>query len=122
MLALPLKKLVSPFFLTCLFAAFAASQVLPRSADAFMAGPYGVGCGTMCMAYGGTMFSPFAGTPWLQMTPGYGYGTGQMMVDPRTMIAQQLAWNGAQPMGYSYLPPIGLSAIQDSMAARAWGF
>lgn len=71
--------------------------------------------------YGGAAFTPFMGMP---MFPGgySGYQTGQMMgYDPRMQMAMALNWNGAQKMGYSYLPPIGLSAIQNSLSAGAYG-
>jgi hypothetical protein len=70
---------------------------------------------------------PFAGLPFFPMSAGYSpyFQTGQMspmmMNDPRYMISMYTQWNGAQPMGYSYLPPMGLSAIQNNMISNAAG-
>lgn len=122
-----LKKAVSPFFLVPLFVASAALSAAPKHARAMGIGPYAT-CGTMCMSMYGTTFSPFMNMPMFPMTPGYGayYQTGQwgspMAQDPRYAMAAALGWRGAQPMGTNYLPPIGLSAIQNSTAAGALGF
>jgi hypothetical protein len=52
---------------------------------------------------------------------GYPYGPdprlGQMqMVDMRAVYASMaINWGGAQPMGFSYLPPMGISALGSSL-------
>ena len=98
------------FFIPLLFAltSFAGTE-----SRAFMARGYGGGG-----YYGGAM-TPFYGTPFYpgpspmmtgQMNYGYGYGGPDMM-----QVANSLNWSGAQPMGFSYLPPMGLGAIQNTL-------
>lgn len=45
--------------------------------------------------------------------PGY-----QAMDWTSVYVANQLNWNGAQPLGGSYMPPIGLSAIMNGQIHR----
>jgi hypothetical protein len=76
-----------------------------------------------------SMFQPFMGTPYVPQGYGYYYQTGQMYqpyypapFDP-VYASNVLNWNGAQPLGLSYSPPLGSSAIfndlvYSSMTAR----
>ena len=78
------------------------------------------------------IFNPFYGTGYGDPSMyGGNYTTGEMTsYDPQAIYQQMLMmqmtqygmalnWNGAQPMGYSYSPPVGLSAISNSMNWRA---
>jgi hypothetical protein len=96
-----------------------AASAMSRPAQAAMGG----GCGTLCM---NSLMSPYVGLPFFPMPSGYGsyYQTGQMspmvMNDPRYLMAASINWNGAQPMGTSYMPAVGLTAIQNSLVSPAW--
>lgn len=101
-----------------------AVGVETRRATAAIGGP-GV-CGTTCMA-GGGMLRPFYYTPFFPATPTYNpYQTGQMAYyGPYTRyptmdltpvyVANSLNYGGSQPLGFSYMPPIGASAIMNDM-------
>lgn len=61
---------------------------------------------------------PFYGMPFY---PGQGMParTGQMQMNPYMSMAplyisNNFNWRGAQPMGASYMPPIGLSSMMNS--------
>ncbi len=101
-----------------------AVSVDTRPVTAAIGGP-GV-CGTSCMA-GGGMFRPFYGTPYYPVQAYYNpYQTGQMsyygpynryptMDLTPVYISNSINYNGAQPLGYSYMPPIGASAVMNSL-------
>lgn len=135
MFSLSLKRAVSPSFLFLLLSAAVALSIAATPARAMGMTPYGAyTCGNMCMSNYGGVFGPFMGSPFVPMTPGYGayYQTGQwggggmmgnsVMQDPRYAMAQQLQWSGTQPLGLSYMPPIGMSAIRNDVAGSALGF
>lgn len=79
----------------------------------------GGGCGTACMAQvSGPAFSPFYQTPFL---PGGSWGmTGQISYggDYGTnlypyYLSRAINWRGAQPMGFSYLPAMGGTLLEN---------
>ncbi len=98
----------------------------PISAEATMCA---FGCGVDPTS---SMFQSYYGTGFVDPSIyGGNYTTGEMTsYDPQAIYQQMLMmqmtqygmalnWNGAQPMGYSYSPPVGLSAISNSMNWRA---
>jgi hypothetical protein len=112
-----LRKLIQKVFVLFTLALL-SSALVPASAHAFMyrGGYYSTG-------FSGGALAPFQGLPFypggggFQMTGqmgGYGgYGGGVDMMP--LYVSNSLNWNGAQPMGFSYLPPMGLSAVGNSM-------
>ncbi len=114
-----LKKLVK---VALIFAALAVPGITgPISADAStgFGMDYGM-CDMNCMMMMGSSMNSFS--------PGV---TGEMAYyDPQAIYQQMLMmqmtqygiglnWNGAQPMGASYMPPIGASALSNTLNWRA---
>ncbi len=64
-----------------------------------------------------TMGGSFSGFYGYMGGQNYGMSGGQMGyyggMDYPMYVANSIQWNGAQPMGFSYLPPMGLQAMQN---------
>ena len=118
-----LKKAFSPFFLFSMVLALGATSAASKKAHAYTMDDFSA-CGGMCMGYGGAMLSPFTGLPQYPMSYGFnGFYPNQpgQMPDYRAQMAQAIAWNGAQPLGTTYMPAVGQTAISNSLAAGALG-
>lgn len=73
-------------------------------------------CQIQVQATMGGSLSSFYGSPFMGGGQAYGMG-GQMSyyggMSYPMYVANAIQWNGAQPMGFSYLPPMGLQAMQN---------